>query len=48
MERYSVYRQRLSEYNRLNNYCDEYNRNEDEVGKVYKSLSGMVERVIRV
>lgn len=47
-ERYSAYRRRLSEYNRLNNYCDEYDKNEDEVGEVYKSLSGMVEKVIGV
>ena len=45
-ERYSVYKERLSEYNRLNNYCDEYNRNEDDVEDVYESLKSMAVQVI--
>jgi glycosyltransferase involved in cell wall biosynthesis len=48
MERYSVYRQRLSEYNRLHKYCDEYNRDKDEVKKIYKSKSSMAVKVVGV
>ena len=47
-ERYSVYRQRLSEYNRLNNFGVEYDKGEVEIRKTYDDLSSKAEKIIRM